>query len=256
MEARFDIYLSGKLADGITPATAATAMAQLFRSTPEAMVAMLDGKPRLLKRDVDHPTALKYRDALLRAGVMVSFRPFTRSAEAPAPARAPARAAPPAATPASPAPAQNPPTTQAAAASGLTLAPAEGDLLRPEERPAVTAVKVDTSHLRVEAPGELPHLPAATPAPAPDTSHLSVAEAGVDLTSPHAAVAPVELSAEMAAMTLAEAGATLETLSHDLPPLEPDISALSLAEPGELLQPEERRRNPPPPPPTDHIQLA
>ncbi len=226
MDARFDIYLSGKLATGVTPAAAAAAMAQLFRSTPEAMAAMLDGKPRLLKRDVDQATAHKYRDALQRAGVLVSFRPFVKTA-APAPA------------------------------AGLSLAPAGGDLLRPEERRrTVAAVQVDTSHLRVEAPGELPHLPRAEPAPAPDISHLSVAAAGDDLAPPRPQAAPVALSAEMATVTLAPAGAELETLSLPLPALDPDTSALSLAAPGELLTEAERHRETPPPPPTDHIRLT
>lgn len=246
MDARFDIYLSGKLADGVTPATAAAAMAQLFRSTPEAMAAMLDGKPRLLKRDVDQATAHKYRDALQRAGVLVAFRPFVRTANTAAPSPAPAAIAESTSAPAAP-PAQ---------AAGLALAPAGGELLRPDERAAVTPVRVDTSHLLVEALGEIPHLPQSEAPPAPDTSHLSVAAAGTDLAPSRPEAAPLALSAEMAAMTLAPAGATLETLSNDLPPLEPDTSALSLAAPGELLTPAERRHDTPPPPPTDHIRLV
>ncbi len=248
MDARFDIYLSGKLADGVTPAAAAAALAQLFKSTPEAMAAMLDGKPRLLKRDVDQATAHKYRDALQRAGVLVAFRPFVRTATPAAPS---APAAAPVSAPSSPVTAPAP-----AAAAGLSLAPAGGDLLRPDERSEVEPVRVDTSHLQVEAPGELPHLLAPAAPPAPDTSHLSVAEVGADLALPQAAAAPVALSAEMAAMTLAPAGATLETLTSDLPTLDPDISALSLAAPGELLTPAERHHDAPPPPATDHIRLA
>jgi hypothetical protein len=252
MEARFDIYLSGKLADGVTPAAAAAAMAQLFRSTPEAMAAMLDGKPRLLKRDVDHPTALKYRDALQRAGVLVAFRPFTRTASEtpPQPSAAPA-------APAQPTPATAASAAPSTATPGLTLAPADGDLLRPDERATVVAVAVDTSHLQVEAPGELPRLPVAPPAPPPDTSHLSVAEVGADLAPARPQATPVALSAAMAAMTLAEVGAPLETLHSELPAIVPDTSALSLAEPGELLHPDERRRAAPPtPPPTDHLHLV
>lgn len=251
MDARFDIYLSGKLADGVTPATAAAALAQLFKSTPDAMAAMLDGKPRLLKRDVDQATAHKYRDALQRAGVLVAFRPFVRTATPPAAVATPAST--PSAT--ASAPTVSSPVS-AAAVSGLTLAPAGGNLLRADERSEAEPVQVDISHLQVEAPGELPHLTAPAAPPAPDTSHLSVAEAGADLAPPQTEAAPVALSAEMAAMTLAPAGATLETLSNDLPTLDPDISALSLAAPGELLTPAERQRDAPPPPATDHIRLA
>ena len=238
MDARFDIYLSGKLAEGVTPAAAAAAMAQLFKSTPEAMADMIDGKPRLLKRDVDQATAHKYRDALQRAGVLVAFRPFVRTPTEPAPVQ----------------PSQAAATTEAT--PGLSLAPAGGELLRPEERPAMAAVAVDTSHLRVEAVGELPQLEQMPPLPAPDTSHLTVAAAGADLAPPRDEAAPVALSAEMASMTLAPTGATLETLHTDLPAIDPDISGLSLAEPGDLLKPDERRRNTPPPPSTDHIRLA
>src|SRR5690606_18977028 len=74
LDPRYDIYLSGKLAEGTTPAAAAASLARLFRATPEAMAALITGRPQLLKRNVDRATAARYRDALQQAGVMVAFR--------------------------------------------------------------------------------------------------------------------------------------------------------------------------------------
>jgi hypothetical protein len=92
----YDIYLTGKLADDVSPALAAQRLAGLFKSTPAAMAALITGKAQLVKRGVDKTTALKYRDALQKAGCEVAFKAQSAqpaaAEEKPAPAARPVSA--------------------------------------------------------------------------------------------------------------------------------------------------------------------
>ncbi len=56
-------------------------------------------------------------------------------------------------------------------------------------------------------------------------------------------------------MSLAPAGADLEELRDEAEPLDPDVSALSLADPGADLTEGQQRTAPPPPPQTDHLSI-
>jgi hypothetical protein len=71
----YDVFLTGKLAEGLGREQAAERLAQLFKSAPATMLGLLTGKPQLLKRGVDRDTALKYREALQRTGVEAAFKP-------------------------------------------------------------------------------------------------------------------------------------------------------------------------------------
>lgn len=237
----YDVYLTGKLTDGTAPDAAAQRLAALFKSTPEIMGGMLTGKPHLLKRGVDKNTALKYREALLKAGIEVAFR--SQAGSRPSSAVSTAPAAP-----------------QSAGAThesdALTLAPAGSELLQPGERQAPAAVAIDTSQLQLAPPGPLSSGARAEIA-APDTSHLSLAAAGGDLLHDDEKPMPPLAVVDSGNFTLAEVGAPIETLQENAAPLNPDTSGLSLAAAGaDLLTAAERSRPAPAPPDTDHIRLA
>lgn len=241
---RYDVYLTGKLAQGITPAQAAARLAQLFKSTPEAMAGLLSGKPQLLKRGLEHAAALKYREALARAGVEVAFK--AQQATAPAPV-------PPPPTRAAPAPNLQP----AAAAGGLSLAPAGSDVLTEQERSHVEAVAVDIGHLSLAPVGPLGEGDSRPAAPAPDVSHLSLAAAGTDLLSDAERAHPPIVEPDTSALSLAPEGTPLDTPPSAAEPLHPDTSALSLAPAGsELLSEEQRRKPAVATPDTSHLRLA
>lgn len=235
---RYDIYLTGKLAEGVAPAAASAQLAALFKSTPEAMAALLTGKPQLLKRGVDKATALKYRDALQRIGVLVAFK------------AQPAAPSQPTATPTTtPAPAS--PATPAAAA--ITLAPAGGDLLSEAERSRPPLVALDTSAY------QLAPLAAAQPAPtplvaAPDTSHLSLTAAGSDVLTDAERERPPAMAPNVSDFSLAPVGTDL---AEAAPPAgsAPDTSHLSLA-PADAGPLAGVRLPLPAAPNTDHLQLA
>lgn len=248
----YDVYLTGKLAEGLSADAAAERLAQLFKTSPQSMAALLTGKAQVLKRGVDRPTALKYRDALARAGVEVAFK-TQAAAPAAAPPAAAARATTAAPVAAAPAPAQAIP---APASTGLSLAPAGTDVLKEDERRVIAAVAVDTSHLSVAPPGDLSSGIERPPTAAPDTSHLSVAAAGADLLSASERERPPAAVPDTEGLTLAAAGSPLETLRRDIEPINPDISGLALAPVGsDLLTEEQRRRPAPPAPNTDHLRV-
>ena len=231
---RYDIYLTGKLAEGIEPAAASRQLAALFKSTPETMAGLLTGKPQLLKRGLDKATALKYRDALQKAGVLVAFKaqPAAVSDQA-APASAPPPPTPP--------------------ATAITLAPAGGELLSPAERSRPPMVEVDTSDY------QLAPLAAAQPAPeivvaAPDIGPLSLAPTGSDVLTDVERERPPAAAPDISDYSLAPVGTDLADAAPPPGPA-PDTSHLSLAPAG--AEPLAGIRPPPPPAPnTDHLRLT
>ncbi len=231
---RFDIYLTGKLATGLSAAEATERLAQLFRSTPDAMRALVSGKPQLLKRGVEQATAAKYRDALHRAGLEVTIRPQAEAAATLSP------------VPTSVAEASITKESPTSAQTELSLAPYGTEVLREEERPAVVAVVIDTDHLSLQS--ERPRFgPVDTPLaaelfkpPALDAGGLTLAPADRDLLRPEEKAITTSAVADVPDLTLAEPGALLETLPVHTEFVLPDISALTLAPSGtDLLLPSE-----------------
>ena len=170
----YDVYLTGKLTGDVAIEAASQRLAALFKSTPAAMAGMLNGKPQLLKRSVDKATALKYREALQKAGVEVAFKSVVLPSNAPA---TPVTSTIPATstTPATPPRAEAIKTT---ASTGLELAPQGADVLTENERRVFERTTIDTSHLSVAEPGLLPSLHAAIEPVAPHIDHLSMAPLG------------------------------------------------------------------------------
>ncbi len=244
----YDVYLTGKLADDVSPALAAQRLAALFKSTPEAMSGLLTGKAQLLKRGVDKNTAIKYRDTLQKAGCEVAFK-----AQTIAPADEPS--VPTTSSAASQPDAPHAPAS-AAATPGLQLAPAGGDLLRADERSTTTAAVIATAHLSVAPIGPFPHLE-TPPVAAPDISHLSLAAADGNLVHESEREVVAAIAPDISDLSVAEVGAPIETLKNSAPELHPDISGLTLTPAGsDLLTAAERDHAQPAPPQTDHITLA
>jgi hypothetical protein len=251
----YDIYLTGKLAEGLGRDAAAERLAQLFKSNPATMSGLLTGKPQLLKRGVDKDTAQKYREALQRIGVEAASKPQALAAPAAeTPPLQPAAKPAPVASPSSPAPVAAAPVD-----SGLSLAPAGSDVLDPSERRPIEAATIELGHLSMAEVGapldEIPRNPGAPVAP--DLGHLSLSAAeGNLLTDDELATLPVSAPATEH-LSLAPAGADLETLHDDRPAVEVDVSQLSIAPPGsELLNPEQRRKFDEVAPDTGHLKLA
>lgn len=225
-ETRVDVFFSGRLAEGVSAEQAAARLAQLFKTRPEKLAHLFTGKPALIKRDLSRAQALQYREALRRAGMEAAFR---------------RRAAP-----------------AQAQAGELSLAPPGESVLRPEERPRVEAVRVNTEHLRL-APvfGDFTASDTAPDPVAPDTAHISLAPAGSEVLRPEERPQHEPVDPDLSGYALAPPGSDLGPGSTEPAPTPPDTSDLSLAPEGEdLLRAGERRQVETQSVDTAHIKLA
>lgn len=220
----YDIIFTGQLVDGVDTQTAKTNLATLFKTTPGNVEKIFSGKPQPLKRGVDKPQALKYKAALHKAGLLVSFRAHQQ-------------------------------TNDTAQNDVWSLAPTGSDLLKANERQQTPGVEVDISNIKMVSAFMEPEPEVKPVPPAPDTGHLSVAAAGEDLLTERPETPPSPLL-NLDDITLAPAGSDLEQLTEDLPPLDPDTSSISMANIGADILEGQVKKAPPAVPNTDHISVV
>lgn len=224
MPERYQILYRGERLEGVSDAQLRRGLAQLFKADDALLDKLLSGRPQLLKRDCDRETASRYREAMARVGAVAILQ----------------RMAEPAASDDS---------------AGLRLAEVGTPVLRPEERAAVSAPSVIPPDLEVAAAGtRLADSSAPAPAP-PDTSQLSLAEAGERIPN-----LPGPPAAEVgdSGLSLSPEGTDFsDCRAPEGHPPAVDLSALSLAPEGEPLGTEaDRRSAAPPAPDTAHLSLA
>lgn len=248
----YDVYFTGKLVEGADPQTARAGFMQLFKASPETADKFFNGKPQLLKRGLSKEEALKYKAVLHKAGMMLAFKAQQEAATDTAAAAA-AATPPPAGSAADPAP--SPATAQSGDDGDWSVAPAGSDVLRPDERHQVPERNIDTSNIKMASAFSSAEPEREPPPPPPDTSHITAAQAGEDLL-PEKPPAPPPLDLDLDAITLAPPGTELEELKEELVLLDPDISALSLAEAGADLLEGQQKAADPPPPNTDHLKVV
>lgn len=221
---RYDIFFAGQCLQGHDPQAVRAALGRLFKADDPTLDRLFCGQRQRIKGGCDAATAGRYRQALTAAGAKVSIAPASgrvaAAASAPAGAAASADSSPPAA-------ASSPPA--AAPDSGrLTLADA-GERLGPASADVAALTPPDFDLAEVGADLGPPPSP---PPPAPDTSALSLAREGGDLSdcAPEPAPAP---ALDLSHMALAEAGSDLlsEAERQRPPAAAPDTAHLSL-EPG------------------------
>jgi len=174
-EPTFQIVFRGKILGGFDRDQVRQNLAQLFKSDPARIDAILDAPKTVLKTGASKEVAARYQEALRQAGIMVAV-----IGDAPALSPAPAAVSTPqaAATPPATAPAPSVTTTQAAIpiaamrAGGLSLALPGERILPPVVR---KTAQIDTSGLSLAQSGTplVEHRP--IPEPQFDLSHMRVA---------------------------------------------------------------------------------
>lgn len=162
MNPRYDVCFSGQLLQGQELQAVRQKIQKLFNASPETLEKLFSGKTQILKRGCDEQTAQKYRQAMERAGALA----IIRSCDAAAPQTN------------SPVP---PGTERQSENSGLNLAPAGSEVLRPEERTVVATNDIDVSDIELTATGTNLGEHVEATETAPDTSHLSMGELGEDI---------------------------------------------------------------------------
>lgn len=234
----FDLVFRGDVVIGEAVGDVKLRLQQLFKVDSDKVEALFSGRPVALKRNLDRATAEKYQQVLRRAGAQVSLA-SSGSTQA-----------------SSPSARQRPKSN-----SGLSLAPMTGYLIKPEERPRLTPVNVDTSGLSLRpASGylidseefsrpqmvelEVPDLDLAElgadllteeerqalPVMQVDPEDWGLAEPGSNLLSAEEMGSAVERPAISADFELAPAGSDMGQQKDNRAALSPDISGLRLAD--------------------------
>mgnify|MGYP001823778935 CR=1 FL=1 len=244
MEPRYDILFAGEVQPGNEPADVRSRLAGLFKASDETMDRLFSGQLVPIKRDVDKPTATRYRTAMHKAGAVPVIR---KVAVEETPTAGPGQ--------------QQPGTGGEDAAGnsgrGMSLAPVGEELLSAGERPATEAAEIDTSGLQL-ANSCLEPEPSAEPPPAPDTpdlSHLDMAAVGENIPNLRSDETP--LDPDTSGLSMGDVGEEIPTLPDEREPLNPDTSALSVADSGsDILESDYRRKDTAKAPATDHLSLA
>lgn len=267
MEARYNIYFAGQLLEGQDLATVRSNLAKLFNADEQTLDKLFSGKSQLLKRDCDKATALKYKQAIERAGgqpVIKAVQAAKEETAAAAPATSAAeKIAALAAAPAEirygssedPRAAETAPAQAATSDGSVDLAPAGSDVLREDERTTPVTRDIDTSGLSVDATAQRLSEESTAPPAAPDTSHLDMGEVGE--TIPNLPSHEEPLSPDIDSIDLAPDGTDFSDCAAP-PAAEPalDLSELDLAPEGtELIDEEYRKKDQASAPSTDHIAL-
>lgn len=254
-DSEFDIIFRGDIVLGHQLAEVKLRLQQLFKADTAKIDTLFTGRPVPLKRNLDHPTATKYREALLKAGAMVELCPSDKSpANAPRQLVAPTRGQAVADSPVASAPQPE--------HSRWTLAPVGADLLPAAARPAAPPPPaVDTSNLSLRAAeGNLVDATEMAPTPiaavvAPDLGLAAVGEdllnaaeklalplveievddweiaaVGSDLLTEEERPVLIPVAVANSDFGLAPVGSDLGQLKPAVKPLAPDISKLRLAD--------------------------
>ena len=274
MDSLFNVYFNGQILEGQDLDDVRKRIASLFNANQATLDKLFSGKTQLIKRDCDQATALKFKQAIGAAGGVAIIKQADQASTAStAPSPGPAaktttmsaaeRIAALAGAPdqGSYAPANAPAagSTQAGPDGGkadaFQLEPPGADVLRTEERAQPVEARIDTSALSIDGPVErLSAAPEAAP-PAPDTSHLSMGQAGE--TIPTLPSTAVPLTPNTDALGLAPGDSDLSDCAPAAAePLVLDLSAIEIAPPGaEVLEEQFRRKHDEPAPSTDHLSL-
>lgn len=240
---RYDIFFRGECLDGFDLDQVKQQVGLLFKASPEKVEQLFSGKVVALRKDLDKATALKFKQALDKAGAKIYIKAAENTASASATVSTATTAA----------------SATAAAAQSITLEalPVGSDLLSADERTIIDAKAPDTSHIKMVSTFMEPEpIAKEPPPPSPDVSHLSTAAVGSDILEGFRQEAiPVSVP-DISHISLASAGEDLASIIAEMQEevAAPDVSYISIAELGADMDPSEKFA-PPPAPDVSHIKL-
>lgn len=209
----YRVVFEGQIAEGFSIGMVKKNLAKLFKADAERIATIFSGQAVVLKRNIDHPTALKYQAALQKAGAITTLKSATGSQEASA----------------TDPPPPSPPSTDTSQ-DDWSIAPAGSELLRANERRKYEEANLDVSHISIASSFMSfdDDSDKNNEAVAPDTSHISVAAVGEILGDGTKKEAPVNVNDLQA--SIAPVGAELSDNRKEHVPLELDLSHLSLSD--------------------------
>lgn len=208
-DSKYDIYFRGEILAGADEAQVKSAIAKLFKADEAKLAQLFSGKINTIKKSADKATAAKYQQAFKKAGakaVITLAKEESSSQEASAKE-----------------------SSQASSqqASNWDVLPSGSDLLKPDERRDVPDANIDTSNIKMVSPFAEVEVEEKEIPPAPDVSHISVADVGEDMNPDRAAPAP-ELELDLSELSIAEPGANLSDKKEKKVPPAPDTAHIKL----------------------------
>lgn len=238
----FDIIFRGDIVFGHQLADVKLKLQHLFKADAAKIDSLFTGRPVPLKRNLDEATANKYRDVLIKSGAMVEIYPSDKS-----PANTPVVVRPvrpkepessrwtlaPVGSYLSPVVQRSPQPVAQIDVSGLSLRPAEGNLVDSAEVSHEIEAVVIAPDLGLAAVGE--YLIDADeklelPLVEIELEDWEIAAAGSDLLTDDERPRVVPVAVANSDFGLAPAGSDLGQLKPNVKPVAPDISKLRLAE--------------------------
>lgn len=209
----YRVVFEGQIAEGFSIGMVKKNLAKLFKADAERIATIFSGQAVVLKRNIDHPTALKYQAALQKAGAITTLKSAAGE-------KTPSVVETPQASASSADPVEN----------DWSIAPAGTELLRANERRQYEEANLDVSHISIASSFMSFDTDSDSDSDtvAPDTSHISVAAVGETLGDDSQKEAPVVVSDLQA--SIAPVGADLTENRQEHEPLELDLSHLSLSD--------------------------
>lgn len=246
---KFNIVFAGDLQPEQDASAVRSRLAKLFKTDEQRIAALFDGNRHIVKRGADAETAERYVQAMAKSGAIAHAEEIEQAAK---PVTAPVA---PADTAVSDTPDETSKVVPATEPVGgeFVVAPVGADLLNEDERPHVTPVEVAVDHLKLESPFLAQEIERTPPPPAPDTSHIQLAEQGANLAPRDDQLPPP--APDTSRISLAEQGGLLIEPSEESTVAVPDVSSIELSPPGAPLD-ESREEKPPVQVDTSRLSLA
>ena len=238
---KYDIYFRGEILPGADAAQVKSAIAQIFKADAAKLATLFSGKVNTIKKSVDKATAAKYQQAFKKAGAkaVITLAKEEQSSDVPTASPVNAQQNTARSSESSLESSSKPDSTvdstsastsvikQAIADANWDVLPSGSDLLKPDERRDIPDVDIDTSSIKVVSPFAEIEVDNKPIPPAPDTSHISVAEVGEDM-NPNKAPPAADLVLDLSSFSIAEAGAALTDEKEKKAPPAPDTSHIEL----------------------------
>ena len=241
-EQLFKIVFAGELREGQDETETRARLAALFKSDEKRVAQLFNGKRHAVKRNADAGTAERYVQALAKAGAIAYAEPVAGAATT-AQTPTPAEKANPETTPPQAVPTAAPQQVTDSGPEEFDIAPVGSDLINDDERQHAEPVQVETNHLEMASIFKTDILETPPPPPPPDTSHIDLSEIGADL-NPDADPGPDPVVPDISAISLADPGGLLVEPAAAIPVSVPDTSSITLAPPGTELEELREEREP------------
>ena len=267
MKERYDIYFSGQVMDGHDLESVRNKLATLFKADQTTLDKLFSGKAQLIKRNCDHSTALKYKNAMEQAGALPVIKALSVETESGTESSTDQSAAEKIAALAATAddnryqqsaPEEPSPKLGKSASTesgSIGLAPPGTDVLREEERAEPVTREIDTTALQIDTSASRLSDEKPPPAATLDTGHLSLADTGE--TIPNLPSTDTPVTPNLDGLVLSEPDTDFSDCASAKPPAPVlDLSALAVEPAGtELLEEKYRKAEADATPATDHLSL-